>query len=159
MTDLPIYLFNRTFAAPAEMVWKTFSDPKLLSVWYGPGVETVIHEFDLCPGGRWLNEMKWGEKSDYSRMEFQEVANGQKIVWMHHSTNAEWTQQPNPMMPNWPQKLLTTVTFTEDGGQTKVKLEQVPVDASAEEAACFAEMMGNMDSGWGKGFDLLETLL
>ncbi|GAA6181560.1 SRPBCC family protein [Shimia sp. NS0008-38b] len=159
MTDMPTYIFSRVFDAPKALVWKAWSDPKLLAVWYGPGVETVIHEFDLRAGGRWLNEMKWGETSDYSRMEFQEVTQAEKIVWLHHSTDAEWLQSPNPMMPNWPQKLLTTVTFVEDGGQTKVKLEQVPVDASAEEAACFAEMMGGMDSGWGKGFDLLETLL
>lgn len=40
-----------------------------------------------------------------------------------------------------------------------MKLEQVPVDATEDEIACFAQMMGNMDSGWGKGFDILQTLL
>ncbi len=159
MSDLPTYIYKRSFDAPLATVWKAFSDPELLSVWYGPGVDTVIHEFDLRPGGRWLNEMKWGEKSDYSRMEFQEIEEGVRIVWMHHSTDGDWRQAPNPMMPNWPQKMLTTVTFSADGAQTKLQLTQVPVDASAEEVACFAEMMGNMDHGWGKGFDLLETLL
>ena len=159
MTDLPEYIYKRTFEAPVELVWKTFSDPKLLSVWYGPGVDTVIHEFDLRAGGRWLNEMKMGERSDFSRMEFQEVEEGAKIVWMHHSTDADWQQAPNQMRPNWPQKFLTTVTFVADGGQTKMTLSQVPVEASDAEVACFADMMGNMDHGWGKGFDLLESLL
>lgn len=159
MSDLPTYMYKRTFEGTLDQIWRAFSDPKLLSVWYGPGVETVIHEFDLRPGGRWLNEMKWGEKSDYSRMEFQEVAKGDRIVWLHHSTDENWQQAPNPMMPDWPQKLLTTVSFTEENGRGQVKLEQVPVDASDKEIACFAQMMGNMDSGWGKGFDILQTLL
>lgn len=117
MSDLPMYMYKRRFESTLGQIWQAFSDPKLLSVWYGPGVETVIHEFDLRPGGRWLNEMKWGEKSDYSRMDFQEVAEAAKIVWMHHSTDADWQQAPNLMMPNWPQKLLTTVTFSEENGQ------------------------------------------
>lgn len=40
-----------------------------------------------------------------------------------------------------------------------MRLEQVPVDASDAEITCFAEMMGNMDFGWGKGFDLIAKLL
>ena len=159
MSDLPTYMYKRTFEGTLGQIWQAFSDPKLLSVWYGPGVETVIHEFVLRPGGRWLNEMKWGGKSDYSRMEFQEVSEAAKIVWMHHSTDENWEQVPNPMMPNWPQKLLTTVTFREENRRGQVTLAQVPVDASADEIACFSQMMGNMDSGWGKGFDLLQSLL
>ncbi len=159
MSDLPVYIYNRAFAAPKALVWKTWTDPKLLAVWYGPGVDTIIHEFDLRAGGRWCNEMKWGEKSDFSRMDFQEVEDGACMVWLHNSTDGEWNVAPNQMMPNWPKTLLTTVTFTQEGTTTKVRLEQVPVEASEAEIACFAEMMGGMDNGWGAGFDLIEKLL
>ncbi|MEC8195338.1 MAG: hypothetical protein VX228_03220 [Pseudomonadota bacterium] len=57
MSDLPTYMYKRTFEGTLGQIWQAFSDPKLLSVWYGPGVETVIHEFDLRPGGRWLNSL------------------------------------------------------------------------------------------------------
>lgn len=159
MTELPIYMYNREFDAPVAKVWKAWTDPALLAVWYGPGVETVIHKFDLEPGGSWLNEMKWGEKSDFSRMDFTEVETGKKIVWNHSSTDGNWNIQANQMMPDWPKTLLTTVTFLDKGSKTKVQLEQIPVDASDAEIACFAKMMGNMDNGWGKGFDLLQTLV
>lgn len=159
MTDLPTYIYNRAFNAPVAKVWKTWTDPKLLAVWYGPGVETIIHDFDLRPGGRWLNEMKWGEKSDFSRMDFLEVVEQEKLVWNHCSTDGDWNVQPNQMMPNWPKTLLTTVLFTADGAGSKIRLEQTPIDASDAEIACFAEMMGGMDNGWGKGFDLFESLL
>jgi len=64
MSDLPEYILDRVFDAPREMVWRAWTDPELLSRWYGPGVETIIHKFDLKPGGVWLNEMKMGDKSD-----------------------------------------------------------------------------------------------
>lgn len=103
--------------------------------------------------------MKWGEKSDFSRMNFVAVEDQARLVWNHHPTDANWNISANPMMPDWPQNLLTTVTFQQTGGTTNVRLEQVPVDASDAEITCFAEMMGNMDFGWGKGFDLIAKLL
>ena len=64
MSELPEYKFDRVFDAPRDMVWRAWTDPKLLSRWYGPGIETIIHAYDLKPGGAWLNEMKWGDKAD-----------------------------------------------------------------------------------------------
>ncbi len=159
MTELPTYIIDREFDAPRDLVWKAWSDPDLLSRWYGPGVDTVIHGFELKPGGAWLNEMKWGDKSDRSRMDFQEVVPGEKIVWMHSSTDAGWNVAPNQMMPDWPMQLLTTVTFDEANGKTTVRLTQVPVDASEAEIACFAKMMAGMDKGWGSGFKIIADIL
>lgn len=159
MSDLPEYVLERIFDAPREMVWRSWTEPELLARWYGPGVETIIHEFDLKPGGAWLNEMKWGETSDLSKMVFQEVVVNEKMVWHHSSTDAEWNIISNQRMPNWPRVLLTTVTFEDVGEKTKVRLSQVPIEASAEEIACFAEMMAGMDKGWGSGFALIEEIL
>ena len=63
------------------------------------------------------------------------------------------------MMPDWPRVLLTTVTFEQDGGRTKLRLTWVPHAASDAEIACFAAAMGGMDKGWGSGMDLLADLL
>ncbi len=158
MSDLPEYVLDRVFDAPREMVWRAWTDPELLPRWYGPGVETIIHKFDLKPGGMWLNEMKWGEKSDLSKMVFQEIVPQEKLVWHHSSTDADWNVITNPMMENWPRVLLTTVTFEDMGDKTNVRLTMVPVDASDAEIACFAAAMAGMDSGWGKGYAILDEL-
>ena len=71
MRDIPEYKLDRVFDAPGEMLWRAWTDPELLQRWYGPGVESVIHQFDLEPGGAWLNEMKFGENSNYQKMVFQ----------------------------------------------------------------------------------------
>lgn len=159
MTDLPMYVLERVFDAPRELVWKAWTDPELLPRWYGPRVETIIHRLELKPGGLWLVEMKWGDNSNYQRVEYTEVISPERLVWLHSSSDAEWNVIPSPMMADWPQVLLTTVTFEDDAGRTRVRLTWVPHEASEAEIACFAAAMGGMDKGWGAGMTLLTELL
>ena len=86
----------RTFDAPRGLVWRAWTDPEILHQWYGPGIETVIHQYDLKPGGSWLNEMKMRGMSDYSRMDFKDVVAEEKLVWHHASTDADWNIIANP---------------------------------------------------------------
>ncbi len=159
MSDLPEFVMDREFAAPRALVWRVWTDPALLNRWYGPGVETVIHQFNLEPEGVWLNEMKMRAGSNYQKMIFKEVSEPERLVWHHCSTNAEWNIAANPMMPDWPRVLLTTVTFEEVGDRTLVRLTQVPFDATEDEIACFAEMKDNMSGGWGSGYQIIDELL
>ena len=63
------------------------------------------------------------------------------------------------MMPDWPRALLTTVTFEDDGGQTKLRLTWVPHEATEAELARFSGALAGMDKGWGAGMELLAELL
>lgn len=159
MTDLPTYVLERTFDAPRELVWKTWTDPELLARWYGPRVETIVHRLELKPGGLWLVEMKWGGKSHYQRVEYTEVVPPERLVWLHASSDADWNTIASPMMKDWPRVLLTTVTFEETGKGTKVRLTWVPHGASAAEIACFAGAIAGADKGWAAGMELLAKLL
>ncbi len=159
MSELPTYVLERVFDAPRELVWKTWTDPQLLPRWYGPRVETIVHGLDLKPGGLWLVEMRWGGNSNYQRAEYTEVTPPERLVWLNSSTDADWKIIASPMMADWPRVLLTTVTFEEDCGQTKVRLTWVPHEASAAEIACFAAAISGLDSGWGAGMVLLAELL
>lgn len=159
MSDLPEFEVTREFEAPREMVWRAWTDPDLLHRWYGPGVETVIHGFDLRPGGAWKNEMKFGENSDLSIMIFKEVVPPKKLVWHHSSADKDWNVVSSMMMPDWPKVLLTTVTFEETGNKTTVKLHQIPIDPTSAEIECFAKMSAGMSGGWGKGFTIIDEIL
>ncbi len=159
MSELPTYELEREFDAPRELVWRTWTDPDLLPRWYGPRVDTVIHKLDLKPGGLWLVEMKWDGNSNFQRVEYTEVTPPERLVWLHASADAEWNVAVNPMMPDWPRVLLTTVTFDEVGGKTRMRLTWVPHDATEAEIACFAAAMDGMGKGWGAGMELLEELL
>jgi uncharacterized protein YndB with AHSA1/START domain len=159
MSNLPTYVLERVFDAPRELVWKTWTDPKLLPRWYGPRVETLIHRHELKSGGLWLTEMQWGGNSKYDRIEFTEVTPPERLVWLHSSADADWNIASSPMMADWPRVLLTTVTFEEDGSRTRMRLTWVPHEASKAEIACFAAAIGGMDKGWGAGMELLAELL
>ena len=158
MSDLPEYVLDRIFDAPRTLVWRAWTDPEILHRWYGPNIETIIHKFDLKPGGSWLNEMKWGGNSDFSRMDFQEVIEPEKLVWHHSSSDSDWNIITSPMMADWPRVLLTTVIFEDMGDKTKVRLSQVPIDPTEAEITCFAAMMTGMDNGWGGGYTLMDEL-
>ena len=159
MSELPEFMLERIFDAPRELVWRSWTDPEILHRWYGPNIETIIHKFDLEPGGSWLNEMKMGANSDFSKMVFQEVTQPEKLVWHHSSSDSDWNIISNPMMPDWPRVLLTTVIFEDMGDKTNVRFSQVPIDATDAEIACFAKMMAGMAGGWGKGFAIVDELL
>lgn len=159
MTDLPEFILNREFDAPRDLVWRAWTDPKYLQHWYGPGVETVIHKFELKVDGVWLNEMKMKNGSSFQKVIFKEVSAPEKLVWHHCSADADWNVAASPMMPDWPRMLLTTVTFTQSGEKTNVRLTQVPMEATEAEIACFAKMKDGMSGGWGGGYALIDELL
>ena len=49
----------RAFAAPRDLVWRAFTDPKLLPKWYGPGEPPMtVCEMDVRPNGRF--RWAWG---------------------------------------------------------------------------------------------------
>lgn len=159
VSDVPTYVLQRAFDAPRELVWKAWTDAELLPRWYGPGVETIVHRLDVRPGGLWLGEMRMGGGSHYQRVEYTEVTPPERLVWLHSVTDADWNVTANPMMPGWPRVLLTTVTFREDGGRTRVRLTWVPHEASDAEVAAFAGAIDSLDKGWSAGMDLIVELL
>lgn len=159
MSDMPTYVLERVFDAPRELVWKTWTDPELVPRWYGPGVESIVHRLDVKTGGLWLHEMRWDGKSNYQRAEYTEVTPPERLVWLHAASDPEWNVIANPMMPDWPRVLLTTVTFEEESGRTRMRLTWVPHEASEAEIAGFAAALEGMDKGWGAGMKLLAELL
>lgn len=47
-------VFERIFDAPRAEVWKAFTDPALIPLWWGPhGTTTTVAEMDVRPGGAW----------------------------------------------------------------------------------------------------------
>ncbi|MBO9579694.1 MAG: SRPBCC domain-containing protein [Sphingobium sp.] len=159
MSELPTFVLEKTFEAPRSLVWRTWTDPKLLSRWYGPNVETIIHQLDARPGGLWLNEMKMSRGSSYQRSEYLEVVEPERLVCLMANADQNWNVTANPMMPDWPRILLTTVTFKEEAGRTLMTLSWTPHEASDAEISCFANAMGNLGKGWAAGFDVLEKML
>jgi len=63
-TDL---VFERTFDAPRERVWKAFMDPDAIPRWWGPrGTTTTVAEMDVRPGGKWRYISRAPDRDDVS---------------------------------------------------------------------------------------------
>ena len=47
-------VFERTFDASREQVWKALTDPEIVPKWWGKhGTTTTVAEMDVRPGGKW----------------------------------------------------------------------------------------------------------
>jgi uncharacterized protein YndB with AHSA1/START domain len=153
------FKMTRDFDAPKDMVWRAWTEADLVQRWYGPGVETVIHEFEVKPGGLWLNEMRMGERSMNQRMEFTEVSPTDRLVFLMSNADENWEVTANPMMPDWPRTLLTTVTLEDRDGGTLLTLNWDPHEATDAEEAAFAAAASDFNKGWGAGMNIIDEIL
>jgi uncharacterized protein YndB with AHSA1/START domain len=108
----PTIVMSRTFAAPRDVVWTAFTDPKHVSKWYGGhGFSSPVCEMDVRTGGRWRHTMRTPDGTDFA-MEFVyvEVVKPSKLVWKNAS----------PMNGRQGMADVTnTVTLEDAGAQTK----------------------------------------
>lgn len=115
--------FDRTYDAPVSLVWKAWTDPELLRRWWAPKDASVADcEVDLRVGGALRIVMEAGEgmgKYQGTRwpMEgtFNTVDENSQLgydarSWTEGEQDATTIEHTN------------TVTFTDTGGSTQVKL-------------------------------------
>lgn len=76
---------KRIIAAPRELVFKAFSDPVQLALWWGPKEFTSTFEvFDFRPGGAWRFTMQGPNGADYqNENDFTEIVPPTLIVYQH----------------------------------------------------------------------------
>lgn len=78
-------VISRVFAAPRELVWEAWTNPKHAVNWWGPnGFSATIHEMDLRPGGVWRQTLHGPDGTDYANLStFREVVKPERIVYDH----------------------------------------------------------------------------
>lgn len=136
-------VITRVFDAPRELIWDAWTDPKHVAQWFGPrGFTTPVCELDLRSGGAILIHMRGPDGTVHPMTGvYQEVVRPERLVYM------SWV--PNKEKPLF--EILTTVTFTEQGGKTKLTM-QAKVLKSTPEAA---PMLAGMEEGWKQTLDRL----
>ncbi len=151
------FTITREFNAPVSAVWRAWSEPEIVSIWYGPGVQTTMHHFDFKEGGYWHEEMSMGENSMFGRSQFAEIIPHEKIVLHQSSADDSGNVIDNPMMPNWPRVMEAVVSFEEKDGKTQMVFTWSPHQASEEQMNMFAQMKDRMGNGWDAGFNIMEA--
>jgi uncharacterized protein YndB with AHSA1/START domain len=142
---------TREFDAPRDLVFKAFSDPKLIVKWLGPrGYEMKIDKYESKSGGYYRYIHKDGKGNEYAfHGVIHEVAKPERIIQTFEFEG----------LPEKGHVTLDTARFEElPGGRTKVILQSV--------FQSVADRDGMMQSGMERGVkdsherldELLETL-
>ena len=140
-TDLHL---NRVIAAPRDLVWACWTDPKLLVHWFCPKPhQTTAAEIDLRPGGIFRTVMQVGDQVMDNSGVFLEAVPTRKLVWTDAFTPG-WHPNPDPFMT-------AILEFSDhpEGTQYDVTVRHF----SAEQAKSHEEM--GFYGGWGTVADQL----
>ena len=116
---------TRVFAAPRDLVFRSWTEPERLKRWWGPkGFTTPFCALDLREGGIFLYCMRSSEGRDFwGRGVFREIVVPERLVLAMSFADAEGNVVPATYYgigPDWPLQTLMTVTFEELAGATRV---------------------------------------
>jgi uncharacterized protein YndB with AHSA1/START domain len=136
---------TRTFDGPARLVFEAWTRPDLIMRWWAPesfGITFLSCETDVRTGGAY--RFVFAHAASVQPMAFFgryiEVAPPSRLVW----TNEEGEDGA-----------VTTVTFEEKDGKTRVVVH----DLYPSKAALDAAIASGSTGGWPEQFEQLDTLL
>jgi uncharacterized protein YndB with AHSA1/START domain len=140
-------VFERTFDASREQVWKAFTDPTIVPRWWGQkGSSTVVAEMDVRPGGKWRYVSSADHREDVTFYgEYLEIEPPKGFRW----TFMFDVEGVGPM--GGPE----TFTFEEVDGKTRVISIGHMGSAEAIDGALASGMVGGAIETW----DRLEAYL
>lgn len=153
-TSTNAIVLERTFDAPATLIWQLWTEPEHFAAWYGPtGADISVVTMDVRVGGQRLVGMRMqtpgGEMQMWFTGEHVEVAPNQRLVY----TESMGDENGNVLAPadmGMPEGHPTTTTITvelhEVGGRTTMVLthEGIPADSPGA-------------TGWQMALDKLTT--
>ena len=143
--DDRVLVITRVFDAPPSAVFKAWRDPAAARSWMGPRGFTATHiEGDLRPGGAWRLCLRRDEdgKELWQGGVYREIVEPERLVF----TSAALDEKGKALF-----EVLTTVSFDEQGGKTKLTLRASVAKATAEAAPYLA----GMEVGWNQSLDRL----
>lgn len=158
-----VFVVNRSFSAPIELLYQLWTKPEHFARWLPPsGFDMEFIQKDIRVGGRSLFKMFNKEgASMYGSILYREMRAPERLVYVQDFRDANDRLARHPMLPVWPESMTATVSFTaESATETRVKVEWEPsASATPEELAAFIANRPSMTQGWTGSFDKLDELL
>jgi uncharacterized protein YndB with AHSA1/START domain len=142
-------VMERVFAAPRELVFKAYTDPNLISRWWGPRrYTTTVDKMDVRVGGAWRFVQRDAGGNVYAfNGEYREIAPPERL-----SYTFEFEGMPGHV-------LLETVTFEEREGQTKVTVTSLFASVEDRDGMLHSGMEQGANESQDRLAELLETLV
>jgi uncharacterized protein YndB with AHSA1/START domain/ketosteroid isomerase-like protein len=137
---------TRTFDAPAELVFRMWTEPEHFARWWGPkGFTNPVCELDARPGGAILVHMRAPNGSVYPMTgTFREIVPCERLVFTSIAEDGEGNAALDE---------ITTVPFAAEGSKTRVTVRSKAVGL----APAALGMLAGMEKGWSQSMDRLAT--
>jgi uncharacterized protein YndB with AHSA1/START domain len=155
------FVISRVFDAPRELVWKVFIEVEHLKQWFAPkGFTGKVAKMDLRPGGTYhYCLLAPGGEEMWGKAVYREIVPPERLVWVNSFSDEHGGTTRHPLSPSWPLEMLTTITFAEQGGKTKLTVRWVPINPTDEERKTFDAGHDSMNQGWTGTLDQLAAYL
>jgi uncharacterized protein YndB with AHSA1/START domain len=137
---------TRTFNAPARIVFEAWTKPELLKRWWAPrstGVSLLSCEADVRVGGKY--------RFEFGREASKPMAFFGKYIEVTPDSRLVWTNEESD------DGAITTLTFEEKGGKTRLVMHELYPSKEALDAA-IAGMAGGMSETFAQLDELLVAL-
>ena len=146
-TDREIRM-ERVFDAPRDLVFKAYTDPKLIPEWWGPREgTTVVDRMDVRPGGDWRFVTRQADGSETAfRGTYREITPPERIV-----QTFEWEGMPGHVA-------VETATFEDLGDRTKVTTTSLFHTAEERDGMLESGMEGGANETYARLDELLARL-
>ncbi len=158
-----VFVINRSFDAPVDVLFTMWTDPERLAKWLPPvGLDMEFREVDIRAGGSAFYKMTdHADVTMYGRIEYKEIVEPSRLVYTQQFCDREGNISRPPMVPVWPATMHTKVLLTAEGSNSsRVTVTWKPVgEFTPDELAAFLEHRPSMTQGWTGSFDKLEALL
>lgn len=164
MTDArttPVFTIQRRFAASPESMFDAWVDPAQMAAWSGPtGAQVTVLSGEIAQGATMHARQDTAEGAVmFTVCHYREITRPTRLVYDQSFADEAGNIVKAPFFDHWPHVMRTDVQLVEDGEGTRLTLTWTPIDATAEEEAQFASMMGSMTGGWNGSFDKLDEYL
>lgn len=152
---------TRSFAAPRDRVWKSWSEASELQRWWGPkGCEIEVGRFEFRPGGFFHYALRFPHSDPmWGRFLYREIAAPGRLVWLSSFSNSGCGITRAPFGGAIPLEIHNEATFIEEDGKTMLTLRSHPHGATREEEGVFRDMFSSIQQGFGGTFDRLDAHL
>jgi uncharacterized protein YndB with AHSA1/START domain len=137
-------LITRLFDAPRKLVFKAWTVPEHVALWWGPhGFTNPVCELDLRTGGAIRIHMRAPNGTVYPMTGvYQEIREPERLVF----TSAALDESGHSLF-----EIMNTVTFAEQGGKTKLTLHARVVKNTAKAAPYLV----GAEAGWTQSLQRL----
>ena len=157
------FVINRSFEVSRDVMFEMWTDPTHFAKWLPPtGFTMKFLHADIKVGGSTFYSMSNADGlTMYGKTFYKEITRPSRIVYTQIFCDANEKVSRHPMAPTWPESMLTTVEFTEEGtDRTRVTVTwEIDGKATEIERQTFINERSGMTQGWGGSFDKLEAAL